>query len=58
MANYDVVWKETGEVRPPQCGEWFLNSRGCPEQAIFDFEATELPIMRLVKTENTARKEG
>ena len=37
-----VSWEKTGEIRPPLCGEWFENSRGCPEQARLQAEIAAL----------------
>lgn len=44
---YQESFKETGEVRPPLQGEYFLNSRGFIEQARFDFYAQKFKIIRI-----------
>lgn len=51
MSERNIQWKETGEIRPPNMGEWFRGSRGQFEQARFDFTATSHPIMAMVVTE-------
>ena len=50
MAEVTVKYVDTGETRCPMAGEWFRSERGCPEQARFDFEATQFPILRMVVT--------
>lgn len=46
--NKTCRYVRTGEHRSPMAGEFFINPRGMPEQARFDFSAIELPIARLV----------
>ncbi len=47
-------WIETGEIRPPKTGEWFLGSNGYPVMARFDFTAQEFRILREEVTEMIA----
>lgn len=47
-----IEYKETGEVRCPEYGEYFRNLRGIPIQARFDFHASEFPILEQIITED------
>lgn len=47
MQRLKMQFEETGEVRCPRTGEWFMGTHG-PDQARFDFECQRLPILRLV----------
>ena len=53
MTNFDLLYEETREVRPPRAGEWFRGNDGCEVQARFDFTVQSFPILRwrLVPTE-------
>lgn len=42
---------ETGEVRAPKTGEWFLGNNGYPVVARFDFVLQKFPILREEITE-------
>lgn len=44
--NMELIYEETGEVRPPRAGEWFKTPRGGEERARFDFSVQEFPILR------------
>jgi len=52
MNSLTLKYVKTGEVRPPQAGEWFEGNRGFPVQAMFDFNAIEFPILREVVEES------
>lgn len=45
MTKVEEKFHETGEVRSPRKGEWFMGDR-CPEQARFDFTIQKFPILR------------
>jgi hypothetical protein len=46
MADVDMVFEETGEVRPPRAGEWF-RGLGCELRAEFAFREQSFPILRM-----------
>ena len=46
MMSIDYKYVETGQVRPPNTGEWFRTSRG-PQQARFDFGELSFPILEM-----------
>ena len=48
MDNKILVYERTGEVRPPQAGEWFSGYGGAPTHAAFDFTVQEFPILRQI----------
>src|SRR3990172_257490 len=48
MKKITMQWEETGEVRCPKQGEWYLDKRGLPSKASFDFSANKFPIIRLL----------
>ena len=45
--NYEIVYEETGEVRPPRCGEWFRGYLDSPVRARSDFVIQSFPILRM-----------
>jgi len=51
MKEIKIIYEDTGEVRSPMKGEWFRNTRGFPERAMFDFQAIRLPITKQIVTE-------
>lgn len=53
MSEMRLRYEETGEVRPPQAGEWFRGNSGNPVRAQFDFDTTSFPILREVLEEES-----
>lgn len=41
-------YEQTGEFRPPRCGEWFETRPGVEERARFDFAQQSFPILRMI----------
>ena len=48
LSEYWKRWfEETGEIRPPGEGEWFVNyTQGIPQRAEFDFTEQSFPIAK------------
>ena len=45
MGNFNLVFEETGEVRPPREREWFRGLDGTAQRARFDFSVQSFPIL-------------
>ncbi len=39
-------FEQTGTVRPPRAGEWYLDEQGKPDEALVDFRVRAYPILR------------
>lgn len=47
MKQKRFILTETGEVRPPDCYEYFIRTDGLPDLASYDFESGKFPILKL-----------
>jgi hypothetical protein len=50
----EIKFTQTGLIRAPRAGEWFLGTKGIPIQAVHDFQTTQFPILKMEVIEENA----
>jgi len=54
-----IVFRETGEVRPPLAGEWFRGNGGQAVEAMNDFQIQRFPILTMsIEDDSDASTDG